>query len=82
MPMREVRKLCANYVQTMRELVVPVRVNMDTDWHAFVYSSWTMRELVVNNAGASHFVPQNCTTCPDKIVAKSRASVKLALHYI
>ena len=35
-PMREVRKLCANYAQTMRELVVPVRVNVDTDGHAFV----------------------------------------------
>ena len=29
----------ADYVQTMRELVVPVRVNVDTDWHAFMYSS-------------------------------------------
>ena len=38
-PMREVRKLCANYVQTMRELVVPIRVNVDTNWQAFVYSS-------------------------------------------
>ena len=38
-PMREVRKLCANYAQTVREFVVPVRVNVDTDWHAFVYSS-------------------------------------------
>ena len=35
-PMREVRKLCANYAQTMRELIVPVRVNVDTDGHAFV----------------------------------------------
>ena len=47
-PMREVRKLCANYVQTMRELVVPVRVNVDTDWQAFVYSSWTLREQCMN----------------------------------
>ena len=39
-----------------------------------------MRELVVNSAGASQFVPQNGTTCHDKIVAKSRASVSLALH--
>ena len=37
-----------------------------------------MRELVVNSAGASQFVPQNGTTCHDKIVAKSRASVSLA----
>ena len=35
-PMQEVRKLCTNYAQTMRELVVPVRVNVDTDGHAFV----------------------------------------------
>ena len=27
------------YAQTVREFVVPVRVNVDTDWHAFVYSS-------------------------------------------
>ena len=38
-PMREVRKLCASYAQTVREFVVPVRVNVDTDWHAFEYSS-------------------------------------------
>ena len=38
-----------------------------------------MLELVVNSAGASTFVPQNGTTCHDKIVAKSRASVSLAL---
>jgi hypothetical protein len=37
-----------------------------------------MRELVVNSAGAFPFVPQNGTTCHDKIVAKSRASVSLA----
>ena len=41
-----------------------------------------MRELVVNSAGASQFVPQNGTTCHDKIVAKSRASVSLALDLI
>ena len=35
-PMREVRKLCANYAESMRELVVPVRANADTDGHAFV----------------------------------------------
>ena len=38
-----------------------------------------MLELVVNSAGASHFVPQNGTNCHDKIVAKSRASVSPAL---
>lgn len=36
----------------MRKLVVPVRVNVDTDGHTFV-----------NSAGASQFVPQNGTTC-------------------
>ena len=30
-PMREVRKLCANNAQTMCELIVPVSVNVDTD---------------------------------------------------
>ena len=40
--------------------------------------SCTRRELVVNNAGASHFVPQNDMTCHDKIVAKSCAGVNLA----
>ena len=34
--MREVRKLCASYAQTMHELLVPVRVNVDTDGQAFV----------------------------------------------
>jgi hypothetical protein len=53
----------------MRELVVSVRVNADTDGQAFV-----------NSAGASPLVPQNGTTCNDKIVVKSRASVSLALH--
>ena len=56
---------CVNYEQTIREFVVQFRVMIGT-------YSWNMRELVVNSAG---FVPQNGTTCHDKIVAKSRASV-------
>ena len=38
MPMREVRKLCANYVQTMHELVVPMCTLIGTH-------SCTRREL-------------------------------------
>ncbi|XP_068229442.1 craniofacial development protein 2-like [Palaemon carinicauda] len=33
-----------------------------------------MREIIVNSAGTSQFVPQNVTTCHDKFVAKSQAS--------
>ena len=29
---------CVNYAQTMREILVPVRVNVDIDWYAFMYS--------------------------------------------
>ena len=38
-----------------------------------------MLELVLNSTGTFQFVPQNGKTCHDKIVAKSRASVSLAL---
>ena len=37
-----------------------------------------MRELVVNSAGASQFLPQNGMTCHNKNGAKCRASVSLA----
>ena len=41
--MREERKLCANYVQTMRKLVVPI-------WTLIGTHSCTRRELFVNYA--------------------------------
>ena len=63
----------------MRELVVQLRVKVDTDGPAIVSSSQAMRALVVNSAGASQLVPQNGPDLPRQIVAKSIASVKAAL---
>ena len=70
----------------MHRLVVRLCVKVNTDRHAFVgivivNSSQAMREIVRNSAGASHFVPEMALTWHDKIVAKSRASVKGSLTH-
>ena len=65
----------------MREIVVPM-------WTLIGKHSCTRRELVVKYAWTSReqcgsppsSCPQNGTMCHDKIVAKSHASVKLALQ--
>ena len=60
---------CANYARCMGELVVLLRVKVDTDRLVrirvvIVNSEQAMRELVKNNAGISQFVCQNGPDLP------------------
>ena len=60
--MREERKLCANYVQTMRELVVPM-------WTLIGTQSCTSRELFVNYAWTSR---EQCDSFPVRVPKMAR----------